>query len=125
MGLWNNHLNSKLAPAHFTYLMNKDADSDGSKLAALEEALQYYDEHLIGPYLVGEQFTLADINAIPFFERLTYSCRRFKQYEIPDSLKRLQAWLALVNARQSFLVTKRPEDGLEQVYQRFLKMDYK
>jgi hypothetical protein len=26
---------------------------------------------------------LADISALPFFERLVFSCRKFKTYEIP------------------------------------------
>jgi len=123
--LWNHHLNSKLAPAHFTYLMNKNSSIDARKRDDLEETLQYYEHHLVGPYLIGEQFTLADVNALPFFERLVFSCRRFKGYEIPESMTRLHSWLNLVMQRPSFIATKRPEDKLEEVYQKFLKVDYK
>lgn len=123
--LWNHHLNSKLAPAHFTYLMNKDDASESDKRAALVNALQYYEERLVGPYLVGEQFTLADANAAPFFERLLFSCRRFKDFQIPSDMGRLRAWLDLVLSRPSFLATKRPEEKLEEVYQLFLQRDYK
>mmetsp|Transcript_40055 Transcript_40055/g.101754 ORF Transcript_40055/g.101754 Transcript_40055/m.101754 type:complete len:285 (-) Transcript_40055:535-1389(-) len=123
--LWNNHLNSKLAPAHFTFLMNKDPEKETEQQKALEEAMEHYEKNLAGPYLVGDQFTLADVSALPFFERLTYSLLRFKNYEMPVSLQRLREWLALVNSRPSFIATKRPDDKLEEVYQKFLDMNYK
>jgi len=123
--LWNHHLNSKLAPAHFTFLMNKDPDTEGDKRKALEEALQYYEDQLVGPYLVGELFTLADVNALPFFERLVFSCERFKGFKIPKGMKRLRAWLDRAMGRPSFLATKRPDEKLEEVYQRFIDADYK
>lgn len=123
--LWNQHLNGKLVPALFTYLMNKDEDTDDAKRDALEDALQYYEDHLEGPFLVGEQFTLADVSALPFFERLTVVLKRFKGYEIPEAMSRLNSWLELVMARPSFLVTKRPEDKLAELYHTFIEMDYK
>mmetsp|Transcript_120162 Transcript_120162/g.365522 ORF Transcript_120162/g.365522 Transcript_120162/m.365522 type:complete len:285 (+) Transcript_120162:37-891(+) len=123
--LWNHHLSNKLAPAHFTFLMNKDDATEDEKRQALEEALQYYEANLVGPYLVGDQFTLADVSALPFFERLVFSCRRFKSYEIPEAMPRLHAWLDRVMQRPSFLVTKRPDDKLEEVYRMFIDRDYK
>ncbi|CAE7408843.1 DHAR1 [Symbiodinium natans] len=122
--LWNHHLNNKLAPAHFTFLMNKNATADPEKIQALEEALQYYEENLKGPFLLGDDFTLADVSALPFFERLIFSCRRFKDYEVPPRMKRLLKWLDTAMSQPSFLATKRPEDQLEEVYQRFLSVNY-
>ena len=40
------------------------------------------EDNLQGPYLAGN-FSLADVSALPFFERLVFSCRKFKNYEIP------------------------------------------
>ncbi|CAK9038346.1 Probable glutathione S-transferase DHAR1 [Durusdinium trenchii] len=122
--LWNHHLNTKLAPAHFTFLMNKNQSADADKQRALEEALQYYEDNLEGPYLAGE-FSLAEASALPFFERLTFSCRRFKDYEIPKDMTRLQKWLDKAMRHSSFQATKRPEDKLEEVYRMFLSVDYK
>lgn len=123
--LWNHHLNNKLAPAHFTYLMNNNESADAAKREALEDALQYYEDNIVGPYLIGDQFTLADVSSLPFFERLIFSCRRYKDFEIPNSMGRLRAWLDLAMQRPSFLATKRPDDKLEEVYNRFLQVDYK
>mmetsp|Transcript_21845 Transcript_21845/g.45051 ORF Transcript_21845/g.45051 Transcript_21845/m.45051 type:complete len:265 (+) Transcript_21845:35-829(+) len=122
--LWNHHLNNKLAPAHFTFLMNKNETAEPAKIQALEEALQYYEDNLKGPFLLGDEFTLADVSALPFFERLIFSCRRFKEYEIPSRMKRLSSWLDKAMSQASFVATKRPEDKLEEVYQRFLAVNY-
>ncbi|CAE7235922.1 DHAR1 [Symbiodinium sp. CCMP2592] len=122
--LWNHHLNNKLAPAHFTFLMNKNETAEPDKAKALEEALQYYEDNLKGPFLLGDEFTLADVSALPFFERLIFSCRRFKEYEIPSQMKRLRTWLDKAMSQPSFVATKRPEDKLEEVYQRFLAVNY-
>lgn len=123
--LWNHHLNSQLAPAHFTYLMNKNASSEPERLVALETALQYYEDNIVEPYLIGERFTLADVSALPFFERLVFSLERFKKYSIPSSMPKLHNWLQRTMTRPSFLATKRPDGKLEEVYQMFLSMDYK
>ncbi len=42
-----------------------------------------HEDNLEGPYLTGSQFTLAEVSALPFFERLIFSCRKFKSFEIP------------------------------------------
>ena len=78
----------------------------------------------MGPYLHGA-FSLADVSALPFFERLIFSCRSFKGYEIPLRMTRLQAWLQKAMARKAFQVTKRPEEKLQEVYEMFMKRDYK
>ena len=112
--LWNEHLDSQLAPAHFTLLMNKNATDEPAKRAALDAALQHYEDHLVGPYLCGDAFTLADVAALPFFERLTFSLRHFKQYDAIDARRfpRTAAWLERAFARPSFVTTKRPEESL-------------
>lgn len=122
--LWNHHLNNKLAPAHFTFLMNKNETAEPQKIQSLEEALQYYEDNLKGPFLLGDEFTLADVSALPFFERLIFSCRRFKEYEIPARMERLRTWLDKAMSQPSFVATKRPEEKLEEVYQRFLAVNY-
>ena len=124
--LWNEHLDSQLAPAHFTLLMNKNATDEPAKRAALDAALQHYEDHLVGPYLCGDAFTLADVAALPFFERLTFSLRHFKQYDAIDARRfpRTAAWLERAFARPSFVTTKRPEESLVELYETFLRVDY-
>lgn len=125
--LWNEHLDTQLAPAHFTFLMSKDNDGSEaatSKRAALDTALAHYESSLVGPYLCGEAFTLADVAALPFFERLVFSLRHYKQLDALVAYPRTRAWMELAMSRPSFAATKRPEDKLVALYDRFLQVDY-
>jgi len=122
--LWNDHLDTQLAPAHFTLLMNKDGETEDAKSAALDAALAHYEAHLVGPYLCGDTFTLADAAALPFFERLVFSLAHYKQIDALASYPRTRAWLEVAMARESFVKTKRPEAKLIASYDRFLKADY-
>ena len=100
--LWNEHLDTQLAPAHFTLLMNKDAQTEPAKRAALDAALAHYEERLVGPYLCGATFTLADAAALPFFERLVFSLRHYKGLDtliytcVSTLLHKLCTWLYTV-----------------------------
>ena len=122
--MWNEHLDTQLAPAHFTLLMNKEEGTAAEKSAALDKALAYYEARLVGPYLCGEEFSLADAAALPFFERLTFSLRHFKQLDPLARYPRTAEWLHTAMARRSFAATKRPEDKLVALYERFLAVDY-
>ena len=124
--LWNVHLDSVLSPAQFTLFMNKDEATEAAKREALDAALCVYEDQLVGPYLCGDHFTLADVAALPFFERLLVSLREFKGYDpVPtDRYPRLTAWLDVAMERASFAVTRRPEDKLIEVYRMFFNRDY-
>ena len=126
--LWNEHLDTQLAPAHFTLLMSKDAAKVVEQRSALDKALQHYEDVLsvegAGGFLCGDSFTLADAAALPFFERLTFSLSHFKQLDVLASFPLTSAWLDRAIARPSFQATKRPEEDLVALYERFLAMDY-
>ena len=122
--MWNEHLDSQLAAAHFTLLMNKDDDTESEKAEALNEALRYYEKHLVGPYLCGENFTLADAAALPFFERLLFSLAHYKKLDPLQAFPRTRSWLETAMLRTSFQRTKRPEEKLIALYDRFLAVDY-
>lgn len=122
--LWNEHCDSQLSPALFTYLMNKDDATEAETRGKLADALAYYERRLVGPFLDGEAFTLADANAIPFFERLDFSLQKFKNVDMLADCPRLRAWYDRTMARPSVAVTKRPEAALTQLYQKFLDADY-
>lgn len=124
---WNEHLDTHLSPAFFTTLMNKggpDADSAGKRLA-LAEALEYYEKNIVGPFLCGEHFTLADIAAIPFFERLALTLPHFHAHDALAPFPRTREWMATVMARPSVVATRRPPEALLKLYEMFVSRDYK
>ena len=122
--LWNEHLDTQLAPAHFTLLMAKGEEARAPKRAALGAALAVYEER-VGEYLCGDEFTLADVNALPFFERLDFSLKRFHDgYDALADFPRTRAWFERCKQRPSFAATRTPEENLAAVYRRFLDADY-
>jgi len=107
--------------------MCKDDDGTASadeKRIALDAALGYYEENLVGPYLCGDAFTLADAAALPFFERLTFSLLHFRKHDALAQFPRTRAGLGTAMDRESFATTKRPESKLIELYERFLAVDY-
>lgn len=54
-----------------------------------------------GPYLCGEQFTLADICIFPFMERIAIVTSHYRNFFIPPSLTYLVTWYDAVLARPS------------------------
>lgn len=121
---WNEHLDGTLSVAFFTALMAK-ADDSAPKLAALNRALAHYEDNLVGPYLCGEHFTLADIAAIPFFERLALTLPHFREHDALAPFPRTREWMATVTARPSVAATLRPPEALLELYEMFIGRDYK
>jgi glutathione S-transferase len=126
--LLNDHVDTQLSPAQFTFLMNKDVEKDAEMLESLEKALDLLQDSLIvrgGPYLMGEDFTLADVHVLPFFLRLVVSLKHFKGYAVPkEKFSRLLEWFDLCSARESVKAAAKPDEQIIEVYKRFVEMDY-
>jgi hypothetical protein len=54
-----------------------------------------------GPYLCGEQFTLADICIFPFLEQIVVVLSHYRNFFIPPSLTHLISWYETVSQRRS------------------------
>lgn len=126
--LLNDHVDTALSPAQFTFLMNKDTDKDIELIETLEKALDVLEEALVtrgGPYLMGETFSLADIHLLPFFLRLTITLKHYKGYELSeDKVPHLLAWFDLCSQRDSVRLAAKSKEIIIEVYNRFVEVDY-
>lgn len=82
-----------------------------ARAAANEKMLGFvrtFESWIVGPYAMGEQFTLADIAFIPAFERLLTVCGHYTGFAIPNEPAYFKtiAWWALVNSRASVKITR-------------------
>ena len=127
--LLNDHCDNVFAKTQFTYLMNKEADKDDELCAEMETALNTYEEALDkskGPYLLGDDFTLADIHVFPFIQRLVITLKHYKNYELPrDKFPKLLAWIDTCLARESVNHSSMSKEKTIEVYGRFVNNDYK
>mmetsp|Transcript_20520 Transcript_20520/g.29766 ORF Transcript_20520/g.29766 Transcript_20520/m.29766 type:complete len:298 (+) Transcript_20520:116-1009(+) len=126
--LLNDHYDTVVGPAQFTFLMNKDSEKDEELENAMEKSLDVYEETLKnsgGPFLIGESFTLADVHILPFVLRLIVSLRHFKSYELPRKrYPLLLRWYELCSARKSVQEAARSEERIIEVYKMFVERDY-
>lgn len=83
--------------------------------AALAKTLAHYERNLVGPYLTGETFTLADIATYPAFERLALTMPHFQKWNALEPCPRLRAWIAAVQARESVKATLEVPDKEEKL----------
>ncbi len=70
-------------------------------LKLIDSDLQQFEG---GPYLCGEQFTLADIAIFPIIERIVVVLSSYRNFWIPPSLKYLIYWYDAVSDRPSVRV---------------------
>lgn len=127
--LLNDHYDTIVAPAQFTFLMNKDSDKDRELAEALHTSLEVYEDALKasgGPFFMGSKLTLADVHVVPFFLRLVVSLRHFKAYEIPrgERFSRLLQWYATCSVRESVQAVAPSEERIVEVYKTFVEMEY-
>ena len=127
--LLNDHCDNVFAKTQFTYLMNKEDDKDDELCTDMESALNTYEEALVGskgPYLLGGDFTLADVHVFPFIQRLVITLKHYKDYELQkDKFPKLLAWIDICLARESVKESSMTEEKTISVYDRFVYGDYK
>ncbi|KAL7527368.1 hypothetical protein ACHAXR_006587 [Thalassiosira sp. AJA248-18] len=127
--LLNDHCDNVFAKTQFTFLMNKDDEKDKDLCGEMETALAVYEQQLVeskGPYLLGTEFTLADVHTIPFLVRLVITLKHWKNYELPkDKFPNLLCWLDSCLERESVKESSMSKEKTIEVYERFVGADYK
>ena len=99
-----------------------------SACLALEKALDPLQESLVqrkGPFLMGNEFTLAEAHILPFLLRLVVSLKHFKGYEIPkEKYSKLLEWYEMCSQRESVQAAGKTDERIIEVYQKFVDMKY-
>ncbi|CAB9522369.1 Glutathione [Seminavis robusta] len=137
---------TELCGSNFAYFSLLRAKED-----KLEAALKTFQEGLVatnaflkhhssgGPFLLGEQFTLAEVSVAPFVQRACIILPAFTSNtnvvvnprQICDELglDHLKAWIEAVMARPSVIATGVPEEdlvkGTKRMLERFAEMEKK
>ena len=90
---WRERVNGELAPVG-KRAVTSSARSD---LAAL---LRQLDGEVRGDFLAGDDFSLADVSALPFLQRI------HEEYGFPAECEKLEAWYARASRRPCFSKTR-------------------
>ena len=108
--IWIDYCDTRFMPAcHQLIQDRKDPDKQVENRAKLREVLTFMEQEGLrklgnGPYWMGTQFTLADVQFAPFVERFPcYEDLWGAQW--PDDCTRLREWFDAVRSRDSFEAT--------------------
>lgn len=124
--LLNHFGDDVLLKAQFTFLMNKEDTKEAELCQDMEQALAVYEDALTdsgGPFLLGKDFTLADVHILPFISRLIVTMRHYKQYELNKFLNLLE-WFDVCSKRDSVQESALTEEKMIQIYNKFMEIDY-
>jgi len=79
----------------------------------LDAAIKAFDEDIVGPFIMGQMFTLADVFYLPVFERIDVVLGHYRDFQVPAECERVIHWLKDCHNRQSFkTTTERTEASL-------------
>jgi len=127
--LLNDHCDNVFSKTQFTFLMNKDESKDEELCNEMEEALQMYEDALVeskGPYLLGEDFSIADLHLLPFIQRLTITLKHWKDYELPsEKFPKFVGWIQSCLERESVKESSMTREKTIEIYSRFVEAEYK
>ena len=108
--IWIDYCDTRFMPAcHQLIQDRKNADKQVENRAKLREVLTFMEQEGLrklgnGPYWIGTEFTLADVQFAPFVERFPcYEDLWGAQW--PDECTRLRDWFDAVSSRDSFKAT--------------------
>jgi Glutathione S-transferase, C-terminal domain len=94
--------------------------------AAFESELQYLEKILsesTSGYLVGEQFSLADIAFYPFLERAIPCLKAYKGYDVTQVAPAVIAWYDKCQARPSIKSTVKDADTWVSTYGKYFNLE--
>ncbi|XP_021716305.1 protein IN2-1 homolog B-like [Chenopodium quinoa] len=108
---------NKWNPTLFFYLKGTKSD-DEMKTAfdTLEEYFSKYNHE--GPFLLGAQFSAADVAYAPFVQRYYYLFTDLHKYDITEGRPKLAAWLKALDTVEACLETKWDEELNLKIYKR-------
>ena len=122
--IWIDYCDSYLLPSIHSLVNNSNADKKNEnkenlteKLIFIEEqAFKYYES---GPFFMGKEISLVDIQFIPFFERFP-SYEYYWDIKIPKECKNLLNWLNIMNTKESYLSTANSDDYHIERYKKYI-----
>lgn len=99
--LWIAWASENLVPLYYRLLKEQDESKHAEHKEALTSALEHLDSALDkGPWLAGEQLTLADLGIYPWFERWQV-LEQYRGFAVPSRLKALTRWRDALASRPS------------------------
>ncbi len=108
--IWVAWTGDVLVSLYYRLLREQDASAWDTHKAELRTALEKLDSTLAnGPWLLGDQLTLADLELYPWFERWAV-LEHYRAFPVPAELSNLTRWIAELAKRPAVAaIAEKPE----------------
>jgi len=106
--IWMDYCDTRFSAASWKFVQaSGDTDKQAAARAALQDCCLFIEREGMrklsdGPYWLGENISLVDIQYMPFFQRYVSGALAA---ELPAECARLRDWLHRISTRDSFLQT--------------------
>ncbi len=96
----------------------KPKEEQEALVKKLHAAFDYLESKIQGPYLLGDEFTLADILTYPWFERWAV-VEHYYNISIDNKYEKIHKWLAAVGERESVKEIVQPKEFYIEGYKTY------
>ncbi len=122
--IWIDYCDSRFLPACHQLIQDRnDSEKQAGNRAKLGEIFSFMENEALrklsdGPYWMGDQLTLVDLQYAPFVER--FPCyQNLWGAEWPEECTRLHEWFSAISQRDSFQQTSHDLEFHMQRYRRY------
>jgi glutathione S-transferase len=124
--IWIEFANSRLFAATHRMMFAADGAARSQLAAEMAKDVRFLEEQALGrrtdgPYLLGSQFTLADIALHPWFEQAA-TLERLSAFRMPKDCRRVAEWRAACAARPAVQDCARSDEWYVESYQSYLSI---
>lgn len=122
--LWTDFADQRLlAPTH-RMVIDQNTAQKTLLMTQMQRDLESFERELrrqraTGPYVMGRQFTLADIALYPWFEQLQ-TLQKLSGFRMPGDCVAIHDWVSTVAARPAVIQCAKSNDWYELNYKQYL-----
>jgi len=113
------HISKAVVPNFFKLLQAQEKEAQDSARSALEDAFIAFLHRVRGPYLLGQELSLADISLAPFIARL-YLLEEHRGFTLHKTDLELKGWIEAIQKQESYQNTLSDREHYEKIFSRYL-----
>ncbi|CAG8200205.1 unnamed protein product [Penicillium salamii] len=119
--LWADHVNRHLIPGFYRVLQEQDRQGQIDKAQELRASMEQLLEvaHPKGPFFMGPQISLVDVQAAPWILRLGRVLKPYRGWPDPQQGSRLAAWVDAIETDPHVQATTSTDELYLDSYERY------
>ncbi|KAJ5505714.1 Glutathione S-transferase/chloride channel C-terminal [Penicillium expansum] len=119
--LWADHVNRHVVPSFYRILQEQDQQKQIEKIQELRDAMEKLLEvaHPKGPFFMGPQMSLVDVQAAPWVIRLRRVLKPYRGWPDAEEGSRLAIWVNAIENNQHVQATTSTDELYHDSYERY------